>query len=82
MARYEVFVLRIWRNRALCGQQWAAHLERLPGGPSWRFRSAERLLAHLAAELGGDAAEPAEYSPAADAPGMPWEGGASDAGQS
>jgi len=49
MPQQDAYMLRIWRSRAVSGQQWVARLEYLPEGESQRFGDPEALLAHLRA---------------------------------
>lgn len=51
MARYDAFVLRIWRSGAGDDAQWAGRVEHLPDGAALRFGSLPALLAYLGAEL-------------------------------
>ena len=51
MARYDAFVLRVWRSGTGDQGQWAGKLEHLPDGAVLRFSSVESLLAYLCAEL-------------------------------
>ena len=54
MPARETYMLHVYRSRAASGWQWAARLERLPGGEHLRFHDPEALLAHLRAVLGAD----------------------------
>jgi hypothetical protein len=54
MARYDAFVLRIWRSGTGDEEQWAGRLEHLPDGTTFRFGSLAALLAYLGAELAGE----------------------------
>ena len=54
MARYDAFVLRIWRSGAGDEAQWAGRVEHLPDGGSLRFSSLAALLAYLGAELASE----------------------------
>ena len=48
MARYDAFLLRIWRSGdASEERQWAIRLEHLPDGQGVRLRDLEALLAYL-----------------------------------
>lgn len=49
MARYDAFLLRIWRTGAGSEGRWAIRLEHLPDGQGARLDSLEALIAHLAA---------------------------------
>jgi hypothetical protein len=49
MARYDWFILRIWRSGHRDGEQWAGKLERMSGGESLRFSDPDLLLDHLRA---------------------------------
>lgn len=49
MARYDWYILRIWRTGGRGGEQWAARLEVMPDGESARFNQPEVLLDHLRA---------------------------------
>ena len=51
MARYDAFVLRVWRSGTGEEGQWAGRLEHLPDGTTLRFSSLAALLAHLCSEL-------------------------------
>ncbi len=52
MARYDAFLLRIWRSgMGMEDGQWSARLEHLPDGHSVRFRDLDLLLAYLRAAL-------------------------------
>jgi hypothetical protein len=51
MARYDAFILRIWRSGTGDEGQWAGRLEHLPDGEALRFSSLAALLAYLATEL-------------------------------
>lgn len=51
MARYDWFILRIWRSGRRAGEQWAARLEQMPGGQSLRFTEPGDLLSYLAATI-------------------------------
>jgi hypothetical protein len=51
MARYDAFVLRIWRSGSGDAAQWAGRVEHLPDGVTLRFSSLPALLAYLGAEL-------------------------------
>jgi hypothetical protein len=55
MARYDAFVLRVWRSGTREEEQWAGRLEHLPDGATFRFGSLDALLAYLGAELAGAA---------------------------
>ena len=48
MARYDWYILRVWRSGRTTGEQWAARLEQQPGGASLRFSAPHELLAYLA----------------------------------
>ncbi|MDB5075561.1 MAG: hypothetical protein JWO42_1740 [Chloroflexi bacterium] len=52
MARYDAYLLRIWRSGDEEHGQWALRLQHLPDGTSVRFSSLESLLAHLRSTLG------------------------------
>ncbi len=56
MARYDAFVLRVWRSGTGHEEQWAGRLEHLPDGATFRFGSLDALLAYLGAELAGTSA--------------------------
>ena len=57
MPAHETYLLHVYRSRAVSGWQWAARLEHLPSGESWRFTDLEALLAHLRSIAGsGDPA--------------------------
>jgi hypothetical protein len=47
MARYDSFLLRIWRSVGDGGTRWAIRLEHVQQGGQQRFTSLEALLAHL-----------------------------------
>ncbi len=47
MARYDSFLLRIWRSVGDGGPQWAIRLENLQHGDQRHFTSLEALLAYL-----------------------------------
>lgn len=51
MARYNWYILRIWRSGRTGGEQWAARLEQMPDGASLRFSEPEDLLSYLAAAI-------------------------------
>ncbi|HWE61835.1 MAG TPA: hypothetical protein VHB98_08995 [Chloroflexota bacterium] len=51
MARYDAFVLRVWRSETGDEGQWAGRLEHLPDGAALRFGSLTELLAYLYSEL-------------------------------
>jgi hypothetical protein len=51
MARYDAFLLRVWRRAGEDGDQWAGRLEYLPAGLSLRFTDLDSLLIHLRAAL-------------------------------
>lgn len=61
MPQQDAYMLRIWRSRAVSGQQWVARLEHLPEGESRRFGDPEALLAYLGTVVGRmeDGAPPA-----------------------
>jgi hypothetical protein len=54
MARYDAFVLRVWRSGTGDDEQWAGRLEHLPDGITCRFGSLAALLTYLGAELAGE----------------------------
>ena len=56
MARYDAFVLRVWRSGTGDEEQWAGRLEHLPDGTTCRFGSLDALLAYLGTELSGERA--------------------------
>jgi hypothetical protein len=56
MARYDAFVLRVWRSGTGDEEQWAGKLEHLPDGTTFRFGSLAALLAYLGAELACESA--------------------------
>lgn len=66
MARYDWYILRIWRSGRRSGEQWAARLEAMPEGESRRFTEPEQLLEHLWTMI-----QPGDAGPE----GMPPEGG-------
>lgn len=68
MPAHDTYLLHLYRSRAVSGAQWAARLEHLPSGESWRFTDPEALLAHLRsiAAPGGPAGTPAETAPHTD----------------
>ncbi|HWE62492.1 MAG TPA: hypothetical protein VHB98_12335 [Chloroflexota bacterium] len=47
MARYDCFILRIWRSQGDHGEQWAGRLEHLSGTETLRFNDVETLLQYL-----------------------------------
>ena len=51
MARYDAFLLRIWRTGEGNAARWAIRLEHLPDGQGARLDSLEALVAHLVAVL-------------------------------
>ena len=51
VARYDAFVLRVWRSGTGDEGQWAVRVEHLPDGMTLRFGSLATLLAYLGAEL-------------------------------
>lgn len=51
MARYDAFVLRVWRSGAGDDAQWAGRVEHLPDGVTLRFGSLASLLDYLCTEL-------------------------------
>ena len=53
MARYDAFLLRIWRTGEGNEGRWAVRLEHLPDGQGARLDSLEALVAHLVAVLPG-----------------------------
>jgi hypothetical protein len=57
MARYDVFLLRIWRTREGSAERWAIRLEHLPDGQVARLDCLEALVAHLVAVLPERASE-------------------------
>lgn len=67
MARYDSFVLRIWRSSGPQGPQWSARLEHVQQAGLLQFRSLEALLAHLRTVAGPLRAEPSGQ----DDPGSP-----------
>jgi hypothetical protein len=67
MARYDAFVLRVWRSGTGKQVQWAGRLEHLPDGATLRFSSLSTLLAHLAAELAHPSPAPGDQSDEAEA---------------
>ena len=70
MPAHDTYLLHVYRSRAVGGWQWAARLERLPGGESQSFNDPEALLAHLRTLLGaGDSTDPpADMLPGTDVP--------------
>jgi hypothetical protein len=54
MARYDAFILRIWRSGTGDERQWAGRVEHLPAGATLRFDNPAALLAYLGAELAGE----------------------------
>jgi len=72
MARYDSFLLRIWRSGGERGPQWAIRLENVQHGDQTHFASLDALLAHLRAiagplaatqvEAGNDGTSEAEHS--------------------
>lgn len=62
MARYDWYILRIWRSGRATGEQWAARLEQRPGGVNVRFTEPHDLLAFLAQAIvpGGEARDAVE----------------------
>ena len=56
MARYDAFVLRVWRSGTGDEEQWAGRLEHLPDGTTFRFGSLDALLAYLGTELSSERA--------------------------
>ncbi|MGH2389773.1 MAG: hypothetical protein ACRDIE_16350 [Chloroflexota bacterium] len=68
MARYDAYLVRVWRGEQQDGRRWACRLEHRPDGRCRRFGSLEELLdglRHLLATEGADPAE-AEAPPARD----------------
>ena len=51
MARYDAFLLRVWRSEGKDCDQWACRMEHLPDGLSQRFADLDALLAHLGTAL-------------------------------
>jgi hypothetical protein len=47
VARYQSFLLRVWRSSRTNGRQWSARLERLQDGERLQFANLDALLAHL-----------------------------------
>ena len=82
MPAHDTYLLHIYRSRAVSGWQWAARLESLPGGESWRFNDPEALLAHLRSIAGpGDpAGTPTEIPPDAGPPAASLMEGGIDTG--
>jgi hypothetical protein len=82
MPARDTYVLHIYRGRAVRGWQWAARLEHLPGGESWRFTDPEALLAYLQAVVrAAERVEPPDTRAAEDVPeGVPQEGKMQDSG--
>ena len=71
MARYDAFLLRIWRSGDEENGRWALRLEHLPEGQTLRFTTIEALLAHLYGTLPhGHEYQPAPSidKPTADSP--------------
>jgi hypothetical protein len=60
MPAHETYLLHVYRSRAVSGWQWAARLEHLPSGESWRFTDPAALLAHLRIVLAAGAAGPGD----------------------
>ncbi len=58
MARYDAFVLRVWRSGTGDEERWAGRLEHLPDGTTLRFGDLADLLAYLGAELADEAGKP------------------------
>jgi hypothetical protein len=58
MARYDSFLLRIWRSTRQDGSQLAAHLQHLQSGESIRYVDSESLLAYLSTLLDADSEGP------------------------
>ena len=71
MARYDWYILRIWRSGRATGEQWAARLEQRPGGLSLRFTEPHDLLAYLAQTV----VPIGEARDAGEPPGDPGAGG-------
>jgi hypothetical protein len=51
VARYDAFLLRIWRSGEGPERRWSIRLEHLPDGRAARLDSLEALAAHLTAVL-------------------------------
>jgi hypothetical protein len=60
MARYDSFLLRIWRSTRQDGSQLAAHLQHLQSGESIRYADSESLLAYLSTLLDADGEGPSQ----------------------
>jgi hypothetical protein len=58
VARYDWYILRVWRSGRRSGEQWAARLETMPEGESMRFNQPELLLDHLRVLIDGAGAAP------------------------
>jgi hypothetical protein len=70
MARYDAFLLRIWRSEAGAEvTQWAIRLAHLPDGAGLRFGDLDALFEHLRTQLCQD--EPPTLSPIVDEPRAP-----------
>jgi hypothetical protein len=60
VARYDAFLLRIWRSGTGTEDgQWAIRLEHLPDGHGLRFSDLDALIAHLRTLLHQGGAPPA-----------------------
>jgi hypothetical protein len=69
MARYDAFLLRIWRSGDGAEAQWAIRLQHLPDGQAARLDTLAGLAAYLQAVLTIEAAPdalPATNGPPAD----------------
>jgi hypothetical protein len=57
MARYNAYLLRLWRDGRADGDRWAARLEHLPRGDALHFTDRAALLAYMEELI--DAEDPA-----------------------
>lgn len=63
MARYDTFIVRVWRSIGTDGPQWSARIEHVQRADSRQFGTVQALLDHLRAVAGplpaqGGQAEP------------------------
>ncbi len=70
MARYDAFVLRVWRSGTGDEGQWAGRVEHLPDGMTLRFGSLATLLAYLGAELAIECGTPLGEPPVDEGKGV------------
>jgi hypothetical protein len=62
MARYDSFIVRIWRSTANGKSQWTGRLDHLQKGISRDFTSLDALLEHLRQAAAVDQVSPARTS--------------------